>query len=175
MELTQEGKEAVADAYKDWVHDEEAQKDNENFLKNVELIKKIDELKYHCDVLEGEIRSIEFNKSRLPSKIIAHVSIVLILVIFYLFFVWNLGVFSLFVTPFYLGACIAEMVKIYKDFKPFVINLPFFEGYCKAHNIGTMDINLEEKKIELRAIRSSLAELDKQLEKRSTKGEDMIS
>lgn len=174
MELTQEGKKAVADAYKDWVYDEEAQEENEKFLKNVELIKKIDELKYHCDVLEGEIRSIEFNKSRLPSKIIAHVSIVLILVIFYLFFIWNNGL-SIFIWPFFLGAFIGEMVKIYKDFKPFIVNLPFFEDYCKAHNIDTMDIKLEEKKVELRAIRGSLAELDKQLEKRSTKGEDMIS
>lgn len=174
MELTQEGKEAVKDAYKDWVHDEEAQKENEKYLKNIELIKKIDDLKYHCDVLEGEIHAIEFNKKMFPAKVIAHSVIVLLLILFYLFFMMN-NALSIFVMPFYFGACIGELVKIYKDFKPYVVNLPLFEDYCKVHSIETMDISLEEKRIELRALRSMLTELDLQVEKRSMKGEDMIS
>lgn len=174
MELTQEAKEAIEDGPKDWIHDEEAQEANQRYLKNVELIKKIEGLKYRYDVLEGEICSIEFNKRRLPSKIIAHVVIVLMLIAFWLVFMMDNGL-SIFVMPFYFGAFIAEIVKISKDFKPFVVNHSLFEGYCKAHNIKTMDISLEEKRIEQRAIKSSLSELDKQLEKRSMKGEDMIS
>lgn len=179
MELTPEGKEAVENAnkdwvYADWVYDEEAQKENERYLKNAELIKKMDELKYRYDVLEGEIRSIEFNKSRLPSKIIAHIIIILAFVAFWAFFLANNGL-SIFIMPFYFGALIAEFVKIYKDFKPYIINLPIFEDVCKRLEIKTIDISLEEKKIEMRALRGTMAELDKQIEKRSMKGEDMIS
>lgn len=178
MELTQEAKATIEEAKKkeptDWLHDEEAQAANQRYLKNAELIKKVEQLKYRYDVLDGEIKGIQFSKSRFKSKLIAHIMLCIAFILFYVLVLAN-NFLGIFVLPFYIAAFIAEIVKVYKDMKPYVINLPMFEDYCKAHGIKTMDISLEEKTIEQRAVKGEIAELDSKIEKRSQRGEDMIS
>lgn len=173
MELTKKGKEELQKVEKDWGKDPEAQEANRRYLKNIELLRRIEEMKYRYDVLEGEIRAIEFKKHMLPSKIKCHV---LILMLFLLFaFMMAKSFFSMFLVPFYIIGLIMEIIKIIKDFLPHIINLSVLRRFQIVQDYQPFDLLIHEKQIALRELREQIAELESQVEKRPDKGEDMIS
>ncbi len=159
MKLTDEANQILKDANTEDVRMETTDLANQQYIKNLEVIREIDALQYRYDILEGEIQALERKKQRIYSILKAHVVIVLILGIVWVMFFSSPFIFSIYALPFIMFATIMELVKIGRDLKPYIRNLSMFRETMELRQEETMDIAMDAKKIEQASIQSRINQL----------------
>ncbi len=175
MQLTKDAEEMLKDAPGHWEAKDEAGAANRKYLKNMALIKQLDEKKYRLSEVEGEIRAIELKKEQFKTKLIAHIVFIFAFYVMGKMIFYSNIAFSIWFVPFWLVALMLEIRKAFKDIIPHVINLRIFSSFAKSHEIETYDIKIDEKKFERSVLRGQISDLETRIEKMPANGEEMIS
>lgn len=158
MKLTDEAKQILDDGTGD-VRVEKTDPDNQQYRKNLEVIRELEALQYQYDVLSGEIRALEMKKQRIYPILKAHAAIFLVLGIVWFMFFSSPFMFSMYALPFIMYATIMELIKVCRDLKPYIRNLSMFRETMELRQEETMDIAIDERKIQQASIQSRMDQL----------------